>query len=487
MNELNFDLNQMFLSLGAGPSLVGGAMPSLTGTGEQPFLDLLSLVETNELVDADKGLVEEEIGQGLSELFDANATQRAESAVLLNFGLEHLASRESQVQPGAEAIAKTIVGPVPQGRGMMESQMMPVTQAGSDLLMQQIPKAEPVSADTEKSLVKSEAVAAWSSALLAGDVKSVKVEERPKSGLEVLKNFEINGSSTNEVGTKEAGAKDFQKTLVDPKVENPTSKLSSLAEVLSQEKAGKSLAQQELAVSREVQPTAIILSSQEEKANTDSGSSDAKQSFTGSDFVLAAIQDVKSSSETSTSAVADVSKLDVETVDMLGTKIAEAKDIGNGQLRVELSNKELGGIDIVVVEKSGVVEVRLEADRPETRVALEASKVDLQKLLEGSSNQIARLEITASAPGSHGNHASISRDALESVVATDAFLSTRKESGANTDLGLVVERESETFQRFEPKTLQEMTQSQDRQNERFKERRDEAMERWREQLEKGAA
>ncbi|NCN40424.1 flagellar hook-length control protein FliK [bacterium] len=277
-----------------------------------------------------------------------------------------------------------------------------------------------------------ESVAAWSQGLASKEIQSVSVEGSadPVVGqkLQAQENLQLKDLGERVLDSKAPGAGSeivSAKGLSSAAAALPAGlrdeKLEGFAqakpEVVSMPKveAGSN----ELSQSSDLKPEQKVASKSEAKNES------SDQAMLAKDFMLGQIATSKASGANSASTV-DTSKISKEVADFVSEKVDQLQNSGQETLRVKMESKDLGGLDIKVTLKRGLVDVDIRAVRPESQAILDSSKSQLQDKL-AKVVDLGALDVGVNFKAM--NQAKISSDSAAASLSHDMLRSMSKVDG----------------------------------------------------------
>ena len=413
MNDLMTQLNVLFPSMSS-PTMGLGVPVSPSSTEGSVFGNLLDIVSDMQVADAQGFEQSDFLSDRVEQLFDPE--------------LQNLGVAARQMSPLAftnpQAVSVPSVGQRSEapGKGVDAVEMLASPQWNVEVQeLDSLSRAQGLSRLNAQTGSRVESARMWAAALATGDLKSVTLENVSEVPLQktALQEKDLGDmglfSGKSEAVREKAGsldssswktsstAKVSEKILVDdrsmesaPRVEVPKTTQRNLEsrspvtvseEILKPEEQAAPKISEAPKKESDFQPFDARKNVVEMKVEEKSV---PKKTVNGSDFLLErAVVDGANIKKGEPSLVA-ADKLGTPTdrrisssaVDFVAQKVDSLRQQGGGRLRVEMSPRDLGQLEIRVTMARGQMKVELLAEKPETLAAMRSSIKDLGDRLE---------------------------------------------------------------------------------------------------------
>lgn len=384
-------------------------------TAADGFQDLLSIVGDMQIADAQ--------GMEQSDLIDSSMKEMlTEPQLKAQMEMANLQLMPQVMNGPSIGLPQDNSGEMPS-RGLTPVANKPSTvgldNASAMELAQQAQNVLTVKG-SEAQAMDPNAVAEWSRAILAGDIQ--KVEVGPEAPLDLEQQAEVALLSSDVPQIKEA-----QKGLVIPKGMERGSDFGQRSAPAPEAFVAWS--------ANSAAPAALPEAGLSEKAARPAKPSVAKgnEVMSGADFVLGQSLNGRGveAKATASALVASATlgdpgdrRISAESVNFVADKIETLKAQGGGQLKVALNPNELGSVEIrVSINKQGLLDVKLMAERPSTMSALNEVKSELTTKLASirpTQVNVQSLEVGMSARGESRSvaHLASSQDMISAHAPT---------------------------------------------------------------------
>lgn len=431
MNEVQTNMNMNFLlASGAFPSvesqvMAPGANAPEAGTGPA-FGNLLDLVSDMQVADEQSPAGADFLNERSSELFDPKWQDLASGAAQAGIAQVALSKELASGMP-AKDVGRAVEDLKVSTGGTKPAQELLIEAQGLDTLS----RADLAAKTQSHSESNAESARVWAAAIATGDLKSVSLEKEPEIAQakpETGAAFLTKGAKAEISGAREGlsvstpsfdrDAKVGQATFgVKTEAPLPSSKAPTAAVTPSAEPEGaKGPAAVVASVGAKTGSDAGSNSNtgSNSGSNANSGSRErpeapegfsrfrsferaestlakptVKRSQSGGEFLLNHATADKSAAPAATALVGSAAlgktgdrRISPESLDFVADKVDALKSQGGGRLKVEMSPRDLGSIEIRVSVARGQMKVEVLAEKPETLKALHASKAELATKLD---------------------------------------------------------------------------------------------------------